>query len=263
MAVNIWLASLSQLHRQGALHPGDWRQHVGHRIAPQLVTPGHRVERTEGPPQSGEEDCNLADRLSVLHRLTAPEMGAQRRRGHALFRGQRLQREESPDCGRPTRKRRTNQAVPRVIPLSGAGKLRHLTVAGRDTVQVHASAASCRVIFDSRQESSNESFDRTLRRWSGYCCHVGNETDPLLALLSDNERDLFLSAFLGFYRQAEWDADGKPAGRCRAPVVVSTLRKTASNLAASFRSHIGAPAPQRICERAPLQSSLAQSRRQR
>jgi hypothetical protein len=196
--------------------------------------------RTEGPPQSGEEDRVPADQLSVLPRLTALERGTQHRLGLTLVLGERLQRKKPPDRVRPARKRRTHPAVPNLIPFSGAGELRHLTAAGRDTILGHASAASRRVIFDGRQESSNESLDRTWRRWGGYCDHVGYGSEPLLALLSDNERDLFLRAFLDFYRQADWDANGKPAGRRREPVVASTLRKTASNLA-SFESEYGPP----------------------
>jgi hypothetical protein len=74
-----------------------------------------------------------------------------------------------------------------------------------DTILVHASATNHRVIFDSQQESSNESFDRTWRRWRGYCKHVGYSTDPHLTKLSVNERSLFIRAFLDFYRQAAWD----------------------------------------------------------
>jgi hypothetical protein len=174
----------------------------------------------------------------VLPRLATPKRRTQHRGGPAILRRRQLKGEEPPDRSGHARERRTDPSVSHPLPLAGAGELRHLTASGRDTILDHASAASRRVIFDGRQESSNESSDRTWRRWVGYCRHVGYGADPLLTLLSDRERDLFLRAFLNFYRTAEWDAGGKPAGDRREPVVASTLRKTASNLAAAFRIHI-------------------------
>ena len=103
----------------------------------------------------------------------------------------------------------------------------------------NASASSRRIIFDGRQEGSNEVYDRTWRRWEGYCEHVGYAGDNYLTLLSVDEQELFLRAFLDFYRMANWDTHGRPAGTRKEPVVASTLRKTTSNLASAFRQHIG------------------------
>ncbi|KAI2507378.1 hypothetical protein MHU86_7098 [Fragilaria crotonensis] len=124
-------------------------------------------------------------------------------------------------------------------PHQCSGNLRHLATPDRDIILDNASAASRRVIFDSRQESSNESYDRTWRRWRGYCNHVGYPTDTCLTLLSDNERELFLRAFLNFYRTSNWNSDGRPTGTRREPVVASTLRQATSNLASAFRNNIG------------------------
>ncbi|KAI2503570.1 hypothetical protein MHU86_10857 [Fragilaria crotonensis] len=133
--------------------------------------------------------------------------------------------------------------LPRITTLEGgterSGNLRHLATPDRDIILDNASAASRRVIFDSRQESSNESYDRTWRRWRGYCNHVGYPTDTCLTLLSDNERELFLRAFLNFYRTSNWNSDGRPTGTRREPVVASTLRQATSNLASAFRNNIG------------------------
>jgi hypothetical protein len=68
---------------------------------------------------------------------------------------------------------------------------------------------------------------------------VGYDDDPCLTLLSDDERDLFIRAFLNFYRTANWETDGRPAGTRRDAVVASTLRQATSNLAAAFRSRVG------------------------
>ena len=103
----------------------------------------------------------------------------------------------------------------------------------------HASASSRQIIFDGRQEGSNEVHDRTWRRWEGYCKHVGYNGDPHLTLLSVNEQELLLRAFLDFYRVVEWNTHGRPTGTRKVPVVASTLRKATSNLAAAFRLHIG------------------------
>ncbi|KAI2498100.1 hypothetical protein MHU86_16410 [Fragilaria crotonensis] len=120
----------------------------------------------------------------------------------------------------------------------GSGGLRHLSAAGRNTLLDNASASNRRIIFDGRQES-NETYDRTWRRWEGFCEHAGYNSDPYLALLSVDEQQLVIRAFLNFYRVANWDPNGRPDGTRKVPVVASTLRKTTSNLAAAFRRNIG------------------------
>ena len=124
--------------------------------------------------------------------------------------------------------------------FTGAGELRHLSAAGRDSMLDNASASSRRIIFDGRQqEGSNKVFDRTWWRWEGYCEHVGYIGDNYLTMLSVDEQELFLRAFLDFYRIPNWDPHhGRPAGTHKEPVVASILRKTTSNLAAAFRQHI-------------------------
>ena len=82
-------------------------------------------------------------------------------------------------------------------------------------------------------------FDRTWRCWEGYCEHVGYNGDLCLALLSIDEQELFLRAFLDFYRDTNWDAHGRPAGTRKSPMVAGTLRKATSNLAAAFRKRVG------------------------
>jgi hypothetical protein len=77
MAINIWLACLES--GGGTFRPGNRRQYVRDRLAPQFVSPGYEVGSADGSPTSCQEDCNPIDRIPVLRCLTTPERRAQRR----------------------------------------------------------------------------------------------------------------------------------------------------------------------------------------
>ena len=107
-------------------------------------------------------------------------------------------------------------------------------------------------MFDSRVESSNESYDRTWRRWTGFCTRAGRGADPFLLGLSSVGRELFVRSFLACFRSAQWaKGSGEIDGQRKHPVVASTVRQTASNLATAFRNNLQ-PSPLHIAGSAQL-----------
>ena len=67
----------------------------------------------------------------------------------------------------PLPRRYTNEQVSRPTLLTDSGQLCHITAAQRDTVLGYASVVNHRIIFDGKQEGSNESNDRTWQQWAG------------------------------------------------------------------------------------------------
>ena len=56
-------------------------------------------------------------------------------------------------------------------------------------------------------------------------------------MLHDNEGELVIRSFLALYRVARWSPEGALLGKRPRPVVSSTVRDAASNLAAAFRGN--------------------------
>ncbi|KAI2504383.1 hypothetical protein MHU86_10062 [Fragilaria crotonensis] len=76
------------------------------------------------------------------------------------------------------------------------------------------------------------------RRWIGFGRHTGYTADPFLALLSNNERELYTKAFLQCYRVSTWSTNGDVTGTRPRPLVASTVRQAAGHLAAAFRNDL-------------------------
>jgi hypothetical protein len=95
------------------------------------------------------------------------------------------------------------------------------------------------LVFDSRVEESNESYDRTWRRWLGFCTEAGRGSDPFLNKLSPVGRELFVRSFIVCLRTAQWkQGSGKINGERKTPMVSGTLRKATGHLATAFRNHL-------------------------
>ena len=62
--------------------------------------------------------------------------------------------------------------------------------------------------------------------------------DPFLALLSNDEQELFTKAFIQCYRHAHWTTSGDFTGNRSRPVVSGTVRQATSHVAATFRSNL-------------------------
>jgi hypothetical protein len=90
--------------------------------------------------------------------------------------------------------------------------------------------------LDSCQEGSHEQRDRGWRRWLSFCDEAG-VPDPFLGHLPDSEQELLVRAFFGLYRVADWAQSGRLRGQRKSPMVATTLRTAASNLAAAFGNH--------------------------
>ena len=156
-------------------------------------------------------------------------------------RGRAVERYTPLRSRRPS-ERQTNRAFLNLVTIPGTGELCHLSAARNNSILDNASSSSRRIVFDGRQEGSNEVYDRTWRQCWGYCEHIGYSSDPYLTLLSIDKQELFLRAFLDFYRSFNWDAHGKPSGSCQVPVIKS-------------------PAPPGVIQHAPLCANVVEGMR--
>ncbi len=77
----------------------------------------------------------------------------------------------------------------------------------------HASSASRQILFESKQEESNEKQDQVWRRWLSFCTLSGVADDPFLLTVPELGWELLLRAFLALYRNAEWSPAGTFAGK--------------------------------------------------
>ena len=99
------------------------------------------------------------------------------------------------------------------------------------------SAANGSIITMGRQESSNETGDRTWRRWIGFQASLGFSGDPFLARLSFEEQSLFAKAFLHALRTFSWTKAGEPNGLRPRPMVANSVRTATGILGSAFRNH--------------------------
>jgi hypothetical protein len=60
-------------------------------------------------------------------------------------------------------------------------------------------SANAQIVSDGRQESSNESQDRSWRRWLGFCAKAGFASDPFLTALSQQEIDVVAKSFVSCF----------------------------------------------------------------
>jgi hypothetical protein len=124
-----------------------------------------------------------------------------------------------------------------VHPTVNSRRFRHLTATQRDFLLCHSGPANHRIVLDSKQEEAHEKRDRVWRRWISFCTEAGIDSNPFLLKLQPPETELIIRAFLSLYRVAEWSPAGAILGKRKSPVVSSTVRDAAGNLAAAFRSH--------------------------
>jgi hypothetical protein len=124
-----------------------------------------------------------------------------------------------------------------VHPTVDSRRFRHITAAQRDFLLCHSGPANHRIVLDSKQEEAHEKRDRVWRRWLSFCSEAGINDNPFLLQLQPPETELVIRAFLSLYRVAEWSKAGAILGKRKSPVVSSTVRNAAGNLAAAFWSH--------------------------
>jgi hypothetical protein len=91
--------------------------------------------------------------------------------------------------------------------------------------------------LDSKQEEAHEKRDQVWRRWISFCSKAGLNDNPFLLGLQPPETELIIRSFLSLYRVAAWSPAGAILGKRPSPVVLSTVRDAASNLAAAFWGH--------------------------
>lgn len=194
-------------------------------MAAQHIKVGTDLDSARGPPEgSSTDDGNAAERVQGLPCLSTHQGQAQFGCQPIIIFGERWEGGRSTLSHLTTRQQRTNSTLPARPTLTGSGGLHYLSAARHNTLLDNAFAASRRIIFDGRQqEGRNEVYGRTRRGWEGYCEHVGFSADPYLALLSVDKQELFLRAFLNFYRVTNWDTSGRLDGTCKVSVVASTL----------------------------------------
>jgi hypothetical protein len=201
----------------------------------QYLPPRPNLGSTWGALNGFPEDGVDTDASQMLSRLPTPQEGVEPGRRLAVLRGIGTRGEEPPTGVRQPSRRYSHQTVPPPPPFTDSAELCHITPAQIYSVLGHASVANRRIIFDARQEGSNESNDGTWRRWVGYCKLVDHGSDPLLFMLSLVEHELISRAFLSLYRTSNWNPDGRPTGTRSRPMVASTLRQATSELASAFR----------------------------
>jgi hypothetical protein len=73
--------------------------------------------------------------------------------------------------------------------------------------------------------------------WTTFCSATGLDHNPFLLELRSVEGELIIRSFLSLYQVAHWSKDGALLGKRPSPVVSSTVRDAASNLAVAFRSN--------------------------
>ena len=60
------------------------------------------------------------------------------------------------------------------------------------------------LVFDSRTEGSNESYDRAWRRWLGFCAQAGRSHDPFLNKLSAAGQEVIILSYITCLRTTQW-----------------------------------------------------------
>ena len=103
-----------------------------------------------------------------------------------------------------------------------SGELRNLTAAQRDIILDNSSAANRFIIFDEQEEGSNESHDRTWRRWVGFCTSIGDARDPLLSTLFLIKQEHLGRTFISLSQTAAWNTDDQLTGARAVPMVSGT-----------------------------------------
>ena len=107
-------------------------------------------------------------------------------------------------------------------------------------------------VFDSRTEGSNEAYDRSWRRWLGFCTQAGQGDDPFLDRLSTVGREVVVRAYITCLRTAQWKTGtGQIEGKRKKPMVASTVREATGHLATAFRNNLK-PSPLHIAGSAQL-----------
>ena len=94
--------------------------------------------------------------------------------------------------------------------------------------------------FESRTEGSNESYDRTWRRWLGFCAKAGRSYDPFLNKLSAVRQEVIIVPSLPAFivHTAQWKKRSREiVGKCTLTMVASTVREATGHLATAFWNH--------------------------
>jgi hypothetical protein len=176
--------------------------------------------------------------------IPTPQREKECRHGHVILRRGLTGGTQSPCTGQPIQPR-TNSPLPLFSPAADSAGLQHLAPTSQDFILHHASAANSQIVLDSCQEPSHESKEWVWRHWLGYCDQAGLQTDQLLSSLSEQERELVIWSFFSLYHEAKWSPTGRLLGKRFHPMVVSTLRAAAGNLAAFQWEPCTNHAPQR------------------
>jgi hypothetical protein len=85
-----------------------------------------------------------------------------------------------------------HSAFPSLLYGTDTREFRDLSASQRDFILGFIHTLNPCIVFDSRVEDSNEAYDRTWRRWLGFCSTAGRASDPFLTLLSLVGRELFV-----------------------------------------------------------------------
>jgi hypothetical protein len=119
-----------------------------------------------------------------------------------------------------------------------SGEFQNITVTQRHFLLGFVHSSNRSIIFDSRTEESNESKDRTWRRWLSFCAEAGRSHDPFLNQLSPDGQELLVRSFITCLQMAQWEkGSGVIKGLCKKPMVASTVHEATGHLATTFRDN--------------------------
>jgi hypothetical protein len=196
------------------MHPRPRRQYIPHWMALCIFQIRLVIHRTSGPPAGRTTAGHRPLTEQPLPGLSAPKGGAKRGRRPAQFCGIRPIK-ATPIGTRPPVRLRPDPPFPRTLAHTDTGKFRHLSAPQKDFVLGCCGVANARILFDGRQESTNETHDRSWRRWIGFCAQSGFASNPLLTSLSQQEIAVVAKAFVLCFQNAKWNISGKLIGRLK------------------------------------------------